>query len=244
MVSAIFKKELRSYFTSPLGYVFMIIFLFAQGYLTFEPGRGSFFLLRQADMQAFMGYIPFLFAFLIPAVGMRMWAEERKSGTIELLLTLPIKTKQAIIGKFLAGWAFMGIGLLGTLPFVGTLIFLGSPDIGVVIVSYIGCLLLAGALLAVSGFFSALTKSQVTAFILSVVACLIFIMASSPPVLNFVDFIAPQYVVNLFESMGLLSHFDMIGKGIIRFGDIWYFTVLIIGWLIATYNILEHKKAN
>ena len=140
-VKTIFIKEFTSYFKTPLGYVFLVIFLFGIGYLTFEPGRGSFFFLRESSMTSFFRYIPWMFLFLIPAVSMRLWSEERKSGTIELLFTMPITVPQAVIAKFLASWAFIGIALIGTIPMVFTVIYLGNPDLGVAILGYLACLL-------------------------------------------------------------------------------------------------------
>ena len=149
----LFFKEFASYFKTPIGYVFLVIFLFGMGYLTFEPGRGSFFLMREASMSSFFKYMPWMFLFLIPAVSMKLWAEERRSGTIELLLTMPINVKQAVITKFLASWAFIGVALLGTLPMVFTVTYLGSPDFAMIFLGYLGSFLMAGTLLAIGGFF-------------------------------------------------------------------------------------------
>jgi len=240
---SIFKKELKSYFTSPLGYVFLIIFVFSIGHVTFEAGRGSFFLMRQADLSSFFRYIPWLFLFLIPAASMRLWSEERKSKTIELLLTMPLNVRQAVMGKFLAAWAFVGLALFFTFPMVLTVIYLGSPDLGVIFLGYLGSFLMGGAFLAVGTFFSALTKNQVVSFILSVVFCYLLMMAGSPPILEFLQGFTPNYVLELFESLSMLEHFEAVARGVIKLGDLWYFLVMISGWLVASVFLLEERKA-
>ena len=237
-------KEFTSYFKNPLGYVFLVIFLFGIGYLTFEPGRGSFFYLREASMASFFRYIPWMFLFLIPAVSMRMWSEERKSGTIELLLTMPVTVKQAVIAKFLAAWAFIGVALLGTFPMVLTIIYLGNPDLGVAFLGHLACFLMAGALLAVGGFFSALTKNQVVSFILTVVVSFLLLMAGSPPILEFISTFLPQYFVALFESLSVLNQFDSIERGVFSLSNLWFFVVTILCWLYASMLLLKENKAN
>lgn len=214
-IKHLFIKEFTSYFKTPLGYVFLVIFLFGIGYLTFEPGRGSFFYMREASLSSFFRYIPWMFLFLIPAVSMRLWSEERKSGTIELLLTMPITVKQAVIAKYLASWAFIGIALLGTFPMIITVLYLGNPDLGVAFLGYLASFLMAGALLAVGGFFSALTKNQVISFILTVCTSFLLIMAGSPPILDFISTFSPKYLVDLFESLSVLNHFDSIERGVL-----------------------------
>jgi ABC-2 type transport system permease protein len=238
----IFKKEFKSYFNSPLGYIFLIIFLFALGYATFEPGRGGFFLTRQSDLSSFFKYIPWLFIFLVPAVSMKLWSDEKKSGTIELLFTLPVTVTEAVLGKFLAAWAFLGLALLCTFPMVITVGYLGSPDYGVIFLGYVGSFLLAGSFLAIGNFFSALTKNQVVSFILSLVFCYLFFMAGSPPTLEFISSLAPQYFVNLFESLSVLNHFNSISSGVIALGDIWFYLVLMCGWLFGSIILLTDKK--
>lgn len=244
MIKELYKKEFSSYFKTPLGYVFLFIFLFGLGYLTFEPGRGSFFYMREASMSSFFKYIPWMFLFLIPTTSMRLWSDERKSGTIELLLTLPITTKQAVLAKFFAAWSFIGLALVFTFPMVATVIYLGSPDLGVIAMGYLASLLVAGALLAVGSFFSALTKNQVVSFILTLVVSLILIMAGSPPILEFVSSFSPKYVVHLFESLSVLNHFDSIGRGVLALGNLWFFAVMIIFWLFANIILLEDNKAS
>lgn len=240
----LFKKEFTSYFKTPLGYVFLVIFLFGIGYLTFEPGRGSFFYMREASMSSFFKYIPWMFLFLIPAVSMRLWSEERKSGTIELLLTMPITIKEAVLAKFLASWAFIGVALLGTFPMVLTVLYLGRPDLGVIALGYLGSFLMAGCLLAVGSFFSALTKNQVISFILTVCVCFLLIMAGSPPILEFISVLAPKYVVDLFESLSVLNHFDAIGRGVFSVSNLWFFTIMITCWIYANIVLLNENKAN
>lgn len=243
-VKTIFIKEFTSYFKTPLGYVFLVIFLFGIGYLTFEPGRGSFFFLRESSMTSFFRYIPWMFLFLIPAVSMRLWSEERKSGTIELLFTMPITVPQAVIAKFLASWAFIGIALIGTIPMVFTVIYLGNPDLGVAILGYLASFLMAGALLAVGSFFSALTKNQVVSFILTVCVSFLLIMAGSPPILEFISTFSPKYIVDLFESLSVLNHFDSIERGVFGLSNLWFFTVMIGCWLYGNIVLLKENKAN
>lgn len=243
-IKNLFIKEFTSYFKTPLGYVFLVIFLFGIGYLTFEPGRGSFFFMREASLSSFFRYIPWMFLFLIPAVSMRLWSEERKSGTIELLLTMPITIKQAVIAKYLASWAFIGVALLGTFPMVVTVLYLGNPDLGVIFLGYLASFLMAGALLAVGGFFSALTKNQVISFILTVCTSFLLIMAGSPPILDFISSFSPKYVVDLFESLSVLNHFDSIERGVLTLGNVWFFAVMIIAWLFGNIILLNENKAN
>ena len=240
----LFIKEFGNYFKTPLGYVFLVIFLFGIGYLTFEPGRGSFFYMREASMSSFFKYIPWMFLFMVPAVSMRLWADERKSGTIELLLTMPITVREAVIGKFLASWAFIGVALMGTLPMVFTVIYLGSPDLGIIFLGYMASFVMGGALLAVGGFFSALTKSQVISFILTIVVGFALLMAGSPPVLEFISTFSPKYVVDVFESLSVLNHFDSMERGVLNLSNLWFFAVSIICWLYGNIILLNENKAN
>lgn len=237
-------KEFTNYFKSPLGYVFLVIFLFGIGYLTFEPGRGSFFYMREASLSSFFRYIPWMFLFLIPAVSMKLWSDERKSGTIELLFSMPITVKQAVIAKFLASWAFIGVALIGTFPMVLTAIYLGNPDLSVIFLGYFASFLTAGALLAVGGFFSALTKNQVVSFILTVAASFLLLMAGSPPILEFISTFSPKYVVDLFESLSVLNHFDSIERGVFGLSNLWFFGILLIFWPYGTIILLKENKAN
>lgn len=240
----LFAKELAGYFKTPLGYVFLVIFLFGIGYLTFEPGRGSFFYMREASLAAFFKYIPWMYLVLIPAVSMKLWAEERKSGTIELLLTMPITVGQAVTAKFLAAWAFIGLALAGTFPMVFTVVYLGSPDLGVAFLGYAASFFTAGTLLAVGSFFSALTKNQVVSFILTVVASFLLLMAGSPPVLEFISAFSPRYVVDLFESLSLLNHFEAVERGVLGVGNLWFFGVGTAFWLYGNIVLLRENKAD
>ena len=240
----LFLKEFTSYFKTPLGYVFLVIFLFGIGYLTFEPGRGSFFYIREASMSSFFRYIPWMFLFLIPAVSMKLWSEERKSGTIELLLTMPVTVRQAVVAKFLASWAFIGVALAGTFPMVFSIIYLGNPDLGVAFLGYLASFFMAGAMLTVGGFFSALTKNQVVSFILTVVVSFLLLMAGSPPILEFIGTLLPKYFVNLFESLSILNHFDSIERGVFSLSNFWFFAVMMLCWIYGNIVLLNENKAN
>lgn len=241
---SLYRKELAGYFNSPLGYVFLVIFLFGMGYLTFEPGRGSFFLMREASLSAFFRFIPWMFLFLIPAVSMRLWADERKSGTIELLFTMPLAIGEAVLAKFLASLSFVAIALLCTFPMILTVYYLGTPDIGPILTGYLGALLLAGVLLAIGGFFSALTKNQVISFILTVVVGFMLLMAGSPPVLAFLESMSSGYFVAVFESLSLLSQFEQLERGTIGLSNLWFFALMIGFWLFGTTALLSGNKAS
>lgn len=238
---AVFKRELKGYFATPIAYVFLVIFLFFAGYLTFRDG---FYEIRQADMRTFFSNLPLLFVFMVPSTAMRLWAEERKSGSIEILLTLPITIPQAVIGKFTAAWCFLGIALLLTFPVPLVVCYLGNPDEGLIISGYIGSFLLAGGFLAVGTFFSALSKNQVISFILSVVACGILVYAGMPTSLDYLSNILPAPAVSVIENMSIQMHFDSLLKGVIEFRDIAYFLILIIGWISACSIILDERKAS
>ena len=237
---AVFKRELKSYFTTPIAYVFLVVFLFFSGYLTFKNG---FFEIRQADMTTFFINMPLLFAFMVPATTMRLWAEERKTGSIELLLTLPITVTQAVLGKFFAAWVFLIIALALTFPMVITVFFLGNPDAGLIITGYLGTILMAGGFLALGCFFSALSKNQVISFVLSVVACAVLVFAGVPTTMNYLSTFLPAGLVSAVETMSLESHFESIQKGVLEFKDVSYFIILIIGWVAACTVVLEERKA-
>jgi ABC-2 type transport system permease protein len=239
--SAVFKRELKGYFATPVAYVFLVIFLFFAGYLTFKEG---FFEIRQADMRAFFTNLPLLFVFMVPSTAMRLWAEERKSGSIEVLLTLPITIPQAVIGKFIAAWCFLGIALLLTFPVPVTVCYLGDPDEGLIVTGYIGSFLLAGGFLAIGSFFSALSKNQVISFILAVVACAILVYAGTPTTLNYLSTVLPASAVSAVEGMSFQAHYDSVLRGVIEFRDISYFVILIVGWIAACSIILDERKAS
>lgn len=237
---AVLKRELKSYFTTPIAYVFLVVFLFFSGYLTFKRG---FFEIRQADMSAFFANMPLLFVFLVPAVAMRLWSEERKSGSIELLLTLPITVTQAVLGKFFAAWLFLAIALALTFPMVITVCYLGSPDVGLIMTGYLASLLMAGAFLAVGGFFSALSKNQVISFVLSVVACAVLVFAGMPTTMNYLSTFLPAGLVAAIETFCLQTHYDSIQRGVLQFSDLSYFILLIAGWTAAGVVALEERMA-
>lgn len=238
---SVFKRELKGYFATPVAYVFLVIFLFFAGYLTFKQG---FFEIRQADLRTFFMNLPLLFIFMVPSTAMRMWSEERRSGSVELLFTLPITIPQAVLGKFFAAWAFLGIALLLTFPVPATVLYLGNPDKGLIVTGYIGSFLMAGSFLAVGSFFSALSKNQVISFILSVSACAILVYAGMPTTLNYLSTVLPAGAVATIESFSIQDHFDSILKGVLEFRDLSYFVVLIVGWIWASSVILNERKAS
>src|SRR4051795_1995969 len=201
-IRGIMKRELGGYFTSPIAYVFLVIFLLLTGFFTFTVG--NFFERGEASLVSFFTWHPWLYLFLVPAVGMRLWSEERRLGTLELLLTLPITSWQAIVGKFLASWLFLALALVLTFPVVITVNYLGSPDNGVIFCAYVGSLLLAGAYLAIGSLTSAMTRNQVISFILSVVICLFLILAGWPPVTNLLIRWAPATLVDFVTSFSVI----------------------------------------
>jgi ABC-2 type transport system permease protein len=237
---AVFKRELKSYFTTPIAYVFLVIFLFFSGYLTFKQG---FFEMRQADMRIFFMNMPLLFIFMVPSAAMRLWAEERRSGSIELLFTLPITITQAVLGKFFAAWLFLTIALALTFPMVITVSYLGEPDIGLIFTGYLGCLLMAGAFLAIGCFFSAVSKNQVISFVLSVVTCAVLVFAGVPTTLSYLSTFLPTGMVSAIENMSFQTHFESIQIGLLQFKDLSYFVLLIVGWLVADGIVLDKTKA-
>lgn len=241
-ISAILQRELKSYFLTPVAYVFIVIFLILSNALTFY--LGGFYERGQADLTPFFNFHPWLYLFLAPALSMRLWAEERKSGSIELLMTLPIEPWQAVVGKFLAAWLFTGIALALTVPMWATVNYLGDPDNGVIFAAYLGSLLMAGGFLAVGSCISAATKNQVVAFILSVTACLVLLLASFSLVLDVFSVWAPQVLVDTIASLSFLTHFENISKGVIDLRDLVYFGLLIAAMLYANTIVLELKKAD
>ena len=240
-VGIILRRELRSYFATPLAYVFIIIFLVLANVFTFN--LGGFYERGQADLAPFFNFHPWLYLFLIPAISMRLWAEERKSGSIELLMTQPITLWQAVAGKFFAAWVFTAVALALTFPIWITVNYLGSPDNGAIFAAYVGSLLLAGGFLAIGSCMSALTRNQVIAFILSVVVCFLFLLAGYPLVLNLFSAWAPQVIVDAIASLSFLQHFESISKGVIDIRDLLYFAMLIGLFLLATAITLDVRKA-
>lgn len=237
----IFKRELASYFATPVAYVFIVIFLLMAGAFTFY--LGNFYEREIADLQPFFQFHPWLYLFLVPAIGMRLWAEERKSGTVELLLTLPIRTSEAVLGKFLAAWVFVGLALGLTFPIWLTVNVLGDPDNGVILAGYIGSWLMAGGFLAISACISALTRNQVVAFIISVVVCFGFLLSGLPMVLDVFRGWLPQSVVDAVANLSFLGHFNSISRGVVDLRDLVYFALVIGFWLTANRILVEIRKA-
>jgi ABC-2 type transport system permease protein len=242
VTKSIFDRELAGYFATPVAYVFLIIFLVLTATFTFEIG--GFYERGQADLSPFFDYHPWLYLFLVPALTMRLWAEERKSGTIEFLMTLPITLWQAVLGKFLAAWAFTGLALALSFPIWITVNILGSPDNGAIFAAYIGSLMMAGGFLAIGACLSALTRNQVIAFILTIVVCFGFLLAGFPLVLNLFSGWAPQMLVDGIASLSFMTHFSSISRGVIDFRDIVYFVLLIGVFLYANTVILQMKQAD
>ena len=239
---SIYKREFTSYFVTPVAYVFIVIFLFMTGIFTFY--LGAFYESNQADLEPFFRFHPWLYLFLIPAISMRLWSDERKSGTIELLMTLPVSITDTVVAKYLAAWSFTAIALSLTFPMWITVNYLGSPDNTVVLASYIGSLIMAGGFLAIGSCISALTKSQVISFVISVVICFMFILSGFPMVLDLFESWAPQAVVDAVASFSFLTHFTSIKKGVIDIRDLIYFAALITFWLYVNIIIIENKKAD
>ena len=238
----LFKRELAGYFATPVAYVFIVIFLVVTGCFTFF--FGGFYEAGQADLGAFFYWHPWLYLLLVPALSMRLWAEERKSGSIELLMTLPLETWQVVAGKYFAAWAFTAISVALTFPIWITVNYLGEPDNGVIFAAYLGSILMAGGFLAVGACLSAATKNQVIAFILSVVTCFALLVPGVGVVQQVLSGIAPQWLVDGLVSIGPQAHFDYISKGVIDLRDIIYFALLIGIALYANTVVLELKKAD
>src|SRR5271168_5654877 len=240
-VWTVFKREFAAYFATPLAYVFIVIFLFAMGSFTFYIGH--FYDNGVVDLAIFFGYHPWLYLFLVPAISMRLWAEERRTGTMELLLTLPVPLWATVLGKYLAAWAFAGVALALTFPIWLTVNYLGSPDNGAILAAYLGSLLMAGGFLSIGMCLSAATRNQVVAFITAALVGFVFLLAGFPLVLEFVRGVLPQPVVDAIASLSFFTHFEAISKGVIDLRDLVYFAALISFWLGATAVVLDMKKA-
>lgn len=241
-IKTIAKRELGAYFSSPLAYVFIVIFLLLCGFFTFMVG--GFFERGQASLtMPFFDWHPWFYLFLVPAVGMRLWAEERRVGTLELLMTMPITSWQAIVGKFLASWIFLGLALALTFPVVITVNHLGHPDNGVILCGYIGSWLMAGAYLAISCITSAMTRNQVISFILAVVLCLFLILAGFPPVINLLEQWARPWLVNTVASFSFITHFAAFQNGVLDSRDVIFFLSIIVFSLFTTSVILRGHRA-
>ena len=236
------RRELSGYFTTPVAWVFIVIFLVMSGVFTFYIG--SFYERGIADLEPFFQFHAWLYLFLVPAISMRLWAEERRSGTVELLLTLPLTTWQAVLGKFLAAWVFLGIALLLTMTIWLTVNYLGQPDNGAIAAGYLGSWLMAGSFLAIGSCLSAVTRNQVVAFILSVVVCFAFLLSGLPMVMNIFSGWAPQGMLDMIADFSFLARFASIAKGVIDFRDLVYFGLVMVFWLMANAVVLEMKKAD
>lgn len=241
-VGNVMRRELSGYFSTPVAWVFIVIFLVMAGVFTFYIG--SFYDRGIADLDPFFNFHPWLYLFLVPAIAMRLWAEERRSGTVELLLTLPLTTWQAVLGKFLAAWLFVGLALLLTFPVWLTVNYLGNPDNGVIAAGYVGSWLMAGGFLAIGACMSALTRNQVVAFILSVVVCFGFLLSGLPMVTDLFSGWAPQALLDTIANFSFLAHFATISRGVIDVRDLVYFALVIVFWLLANTIVLELKKAS
>jgi ABC-2 type transport system permease protein len=236
------KRELTIYFSSPVAYVFIVIFLLLAGFFTFDVG--SFFERGVSDLApSFFIWHPWLYLFLVPAVGMRLWSEELRSGTVELLFTMPVTPWQAILGKFLASWVFLLIALLLTFPLVVTVSYLGHPDFGRIFCGYLGSLMLAGAFLAITLLTSSLTRNQVVSFILAVVICLFLILCGWPPITNTVINWAPAWMVDTLASLGVMTHFESLQRGVVDSRDLLFFVSLIAFCLFANSVVLRAHRA-
>jgi ABC-2 type transport system permease protein len=240
-VRFIFWRELGGYFATPVAYVFLVIFLVLASTFTFY--LGNFFERGQADLQAFFSFHPWLYLFLIPAISMRLWSEERRAGTIELFLTLPITIGEAVLGKFLAAWAFVGIALALTFPIWITVNMLGEPDNGIIVAGYAGSLMMSAGYLAIGACVSAMTKSQVIAFVVAAAACFVFTVSGTPLVIAFFSGWAPGPMVEAIAGLSFLTHYNAIMRGVIDIRDLIYFVSLVAAFLFANAAIVEMKKA-
>ena len=241
-IKAVIKRELSAYFGSPLAYVFIVIFLLLCGFFTFSVSR--FYDLGQADLRAFFQWHPWVFLFLVPAVGMRLWADERRSGTIEIMLTLPITLPEIILGKFLAAWVFIGLALFLTFPLVLTVTYLGDPDMGAIFCSYFGSFLLAGAYLSVGSMTSSLTRNQVISFILSVVICLFLVLAGWSPVTDMLSGWAPLWLIDVVSGFSFMPHFTSMERGVLDLRDIFYYLSVMFFMLFANGVVLQNRRAS
>jgi ABC-2 type transport system permease protein len=238
---AVFRREFAAYFATPLAFVFLVIFLFAMGVFTFYVGH--FYDNGVADLTVFFGYHPWLYLFLLPALAMRLWAEERRSGTMELLLTLPVPLWVTVVGKFLAAWMFAGLALALTFPIWLTVNYLGSPDNGVILAGYIGSFLMAGGYLSIGACISATTDNQVIAFIVSLVVCFLFTVSGAPLVLDAFQGWAPLPLIEAVSSFSFLTHFSAIAEGVIDLRDLIFFFSLIALFLFANILIVDLRKS-
>ncbi|HMP75988.1 MAG TPA: ABC transporter permease [Kiritimatiellia bacterium] len=240
-ILTILKREWRAYFNSPVAYVFIVIFLVLSAFFTFNVSR--FFEAGQANLDRFFFWHPWLYLILVPAVAMRLWAEERRTGTLELLLTLPVTTAQAILGKFLAAWLFVLLALALTFPVVATAYYLGNPDAGPIVTGYIGSALLAGAYLAIGALTSALTRNQVISFILAAVIGLFLLLAGYPPVTDALYAFAPTWFVDVVAGFSFSTHYEQLQRGVVDLRDLLYFASVIVFMMMATHVALDNRKS-
>ncbi|HCA75333.1 MAG TPA: ABC transporter permease [Alteromonas sp.] len=236
------KREFASFFATPVAYVFIAIFLMLSGIFTFFIG--NLYERGQADLIPFFNFHPWLYLFLVPAIAMRSWAEERKSGSIELLMTLPITVAEAVLGKFIAAWLVLGLSMALTFPLWLSVDFLGEPDHGIIVAAYIGSWIMAGAFLAISTCMSAFTRNQVVAFILAVVVCFLFVVSGSSIVLDAFQPWAGNLILDTVASFSFLNHFEAMAKGVLALNDVGYFFVIMVVWLYASLIVIEQKKAD
>ena len=236
---AICKREFRSFFTTSMGYVILVVFLVLAGFLTI---KGRFFEMRQADLRVFFDNLPLLYIFFVPAAGMRLWAEERKAGTIEFLFTQPVTVTQAVLGKFAAAWMFLVVAMALTVPLVITVSWLGSPDPFVILTGYLGALLMGGAYLAVSIFCSALTRSQIVSFVLSIGMIGLLAYTDSPAVLTWLAGIVPPFMIEAMANMSFSGHFESMRRGVLEFRDLTFYGILIAGLIAITCLVVDNRK--
>jgi ABC-2 type transport system permease protein len=241
-IQSIIRRELGGYFGSPVAYVFITIFLILCGFFTFYVS--SLYEDGQAELRAFFQWHPWIYLFLVPAVGMRLWSDERRTRTIELILTLPVTLFQIILGKFIAAWIFIGIALVLTFPLVLTVIYLGDPDLGAIVSTYFGSFLVAGAYLSVGSMTSAMTKNQVISFILSVMVCLFLVLAGWSPVLQILSGWAPVWLIDVVSGFSVMPHFASMERGVLDLRDIFYFLSIIFFMLFANGLILQNRRAS
>lgn len=239
----VLRRELYGYFISPVAYIFLIIFLMMCGWLSFEMGPWPFYKTKIAELRNFFFWHPWIYLIFVPSIAMRLWAEEHRSGTVQLLLTLPITSTQAVIGKFLAAWIFLGIGLALTFPMPISVGYLGDPDWGVIIASYIGSFLMAGAYLSVGSLTSAMTRNQIVSFILGVVICFFMLLAGVINQLDLLKIILPANLLEFVASVGFWAHYESIQRGVVDFRDVFYFISFIVAMLTVNVFVLESRKA-
>lgn len=236
------KRELKSYFTTPVAYVFLVVFLLLSGFLT--QFLGQFFETRQADLTSFFRWHTWMYLFLVPSIAMRLWSEERRTGTIELLMTLPITEAQAVVGKFLAAWMFAGFALALTFPIWITVAYLGSPDHGPIVTGYLGSFLMAGGFLALGSMISACTKNQIIAFVVTAMVCFLFMLVDFPFITEIIDSYLPSFFGDFVRSIGFMTHFESLQKGVVELSSIFFFGSLIGLALYVNTLIVGHLKAS